>query len=51
MAIAATAAAPAIVIIGIGALAVIGVSFGLEVLDSKFQITNRAKDYINELGY
>ncbi|MBF0658441.1 hypothetical protein IPZ60_06785 [Psychrobacter sp. NG25] len=52
MAIAFTAAAaPAIVIIGIGALAVIGVSFGLEVLDTKFQITNRAKDYINELGY
>lgn len=52
MAIAFTAAAaPAIIVIGIGALAVIGVSFGLEALDSKFQITNRAKGYVNELGY
>lgn len=52
MAIAFTAAAaPAIVVIGIGAFAVIGVSFGLEWLDTKFQITNRAKEYVNELGY
>ena len=44
-------AAPAIAVIAIGAVTVIGISFGLEALDSRFQITNRAKGYMNELGY
>lgn len=44
-------AAPAIAVIAIGAVTVIGISFGLEALDSRFQITNRAKSYMNELGY
>ncbi len=52
MVIAATAAAaPAIAIIAVGAFTAITVSFGLEWLDTKFQITNKAKDYVNELGY
>jgi len=45
------AAAPAIAVIGIGIIAVVGISFGLEWLDRKYEITDRAKGYINELGY
>ena len=44
-------AAPAIAVIGIGIIAVVGISFGLEWLDRKYEITDRAKGYINELGY
>lgn len=52
MVIAATVTvAPAIAIIAVGAFTAITVLFGLEWLDTRYQITNKAKDYVNKLGY
>jgi len=41
----------AIVVIGVGVVVAVVASFTLEWVDRKFTITDRAKGYINELGY
>lgn len=41
----------AIVVIGVGVVVAVVASFTLEWIDRKFAITDRAKGYINELGY
>lgn len=41
---------PAIAIIGIGAGVVIGVLFGLEITDRHFGVTDKAKNYSDQLG-
>ena len=40
-----------IVVIGVGVVVAVVASFTLEWVDRKFTITDRAKGYINELGY